>query len=977
MTSHSARRAAPASTRRSAPRRSGGLRRRGSLRKAPRRVIFETLEARTVLAALPYGAMPDDTGEYMLGDVLVTVVLMESNNSIDNGTITYPGQSPISYTPENWTAGAIAAVKSNIEAGVNWWKDTLDALPDVRDGLLNFTFDWTHADNPVLTGYEPIARRSNDFSLWMYDFLGKVGFDQTLNFSTDIRAYNNFRRQQANADWAFTIFVVNDAVDGGTFAPGGDFSQAFAFAGGRFMVVPASRPASTFAHEAGHMFWAFDEYLDADGLPDEYLRQRGYYATQNTNAADNPAAGFVQQPSIMTNGPLLETAYAGHTSSDSSLEMIGWRDSDANGIFDVLDVPFTLTGVGRYDLASGRYKFTGDSSVQTLLNKNPAGLQNDITINRIRVVEFSIDDGPWTVYQTFPDRTYKTSIDLSIPLSPGEHTIKIRTHDTRTGVMSPEFIGTTNVPSSIAEPSSTGASGFVFFDSNGNGSWDNTESPLVDWAVELIDENGGPVVLQHKIEPNDYPEGTTLNGVNARASVSAIGSDADGAIVQARSSLKFPSALKTFWGKSIVAGGFVETWTSSTRQMRVDFTQPVTSVSLRALSAGPNSMGRLSAFNAAGQLIGRYTTAALGSGKHELMSIARPVADIAYVIAGGHAGREVVLDTLTWGPGASATTNVLGAWRLPYLEGGVYRVTVTPPGGHVVTTPASGVYTVGIVAGQAMGDLNFGLRLVTNVWHNLAKAENVTGDPAGVVNVLDLLAVINRITLQGTSTQLPTSGDVQTIGYVDVNNDGLCNVLDLLAVINYITLQFSAGSGGGSGGSGEGESGSAGLLGASQGSGSGEGEQGRAVSAAEYFAGQPLHIVGIAGDDELCHDHAGSGLAGHDHAGNDHADDDHADDFARLSPITPSLARFNPAAVLLLGEQEQSWTDSPRAQEPLSDLPAGPTGASAVAFSANVQPALPGDAPRREKLNEAIDLLAEDVAESLTIRRLARRALGR
>ena len=359
--------------------------------------------------------------------------------------------------------------------------------------------------------------------------------------------------------------------------------------------------------------------------------------------------------------------------------------------------------------------------------------------------------------------------------------------------------------------------------------------------------------------------------------------------------------------------------------------------------------------------------AALGSGKHELMSIARPVADIAYVIAGGHAGREVVLDTLTWGPGASATTNVLGAWRLPYLEGGVYRVTVTPPGGHVVTTPASGVYTVGIVAGQAMGDLNFGLRLVTNVWHNLAKAENVTGDPAGVVNVLDLLAVINRITLQGTSTQLPTSGDVQTIGYVDVNNDGLCNVLDLLAVINYITLQFSAGNGGGSGGSGEGESAPAGLLGASPGSGSGEGEQGRAASAAEYFAGQPLHIVGIAGDDELCHDHAGD----------DPADHDHEDDLGGLTPITPSLESFNPAVVLLLGEQEQSWTDLPRAPEPLSDLPAGPTGASAVAFSAAVQPALPGDAPRREKLNQAIDLLAEDVAESLATRRLARRTWRR
>ena len=26
------------------------------------------------------------------------------------------------------------------------------------------------------------------------------------------------------------------------------------------MIVPAGRPASTFAHEIGHMFWARDEY---------------------------------------------------------------------------------------------------------------------------------------------------------------------------------------------------------------------------------------------------------------------------------------------------------------------------------------------------------------------------------------------------------------------------------------------------------------------------------------------------------------------------------------------------------------------------------------------------------------------------------------------------------------------------------------------------------------------------------------------
>ena len=44
---------------------------------------------------------------------------------------------------------------------------------------------------PVHTGYEPITRTSQEFGNWVYDFLGSVGFTQTGNFLTDLRAYNN------------------------------------------------------------------------------------------------------------------------------------------------------------------------------------------------------------------------------------------------------------------------------------------------------------------------------------------------------------------------------------------------------------------------------------------------------------------------------------------------------------------------------------------------------------------------------------------------------------------------------------------------------------------------------------------------------------------------------------------------------------------------------------------------------------------
>ena len=120
-----------------------------------RRSVLERLEDRNLLTGIPFGALPDDTGEYMLGDVYVNVVLMESDSSM----------APFDTSTEDWTPSEIASVKSNIAAGLKGWEDTLDAMPNVRDGLLKFTVDWTHADSPVHTGYEPITRTSQEFAI--------------------------------------------------------------------------------------------------------------------------------------------------------------------------------------------------------------------------------------------------------------------------------------------------------------------------------------------------------------------------------------------------------------------------------------------------------------------------------------------------------------------------------------------------------------------------------------------------------------------------------------------------------------------------------------------------------------------------------------------------------------------------------------------------------------------------------------------
>jgi hypothetical protein len=1059
-------------------------RRRARSEAARRALRLELLEVRTVMTALPFGATPDDTGEFMLGDVHVTVVLMESNNAIDNGTVFYENStSPsddetIAYTPENWTQAAKDAVRENIEAGVNWWKQTIDALPNVRDGLLNFTFDWTRWVNPVQTPYEPIARRSNDVSSnniqWINSFLtpalAQAGLTATSSISANIRKFNNYQRQQNDADWAFTIVVVNNAADlaanpagEGEFASGGSFRKAFSFAGGHYMVVPASRPASTYAHETGHMFWALDEYSGGGTSS----ASRGYYNTPNSNAWDNPETGFQQQPSIMTNDVphplppaqptfLLSQAYNAQITSQSSAEMIGWRDTDGDGIFDVLDVPFELTGTGRFEATTGTYRFNGSSSVRTLPNLNSSGLQNDITINRIREVQYAVDDGPWQVAQSFPGRTYQTTLDLDIVDSAlaaaGSHTIKIRTIDTRTGAMSPEFVGTTGSAPSSAPSSDAGTSGFVYFDSDGDGSWDRNEGPLVDWAVDLVDQFGTLVSLQKKVNPDDYSNGDVLNNVRPEVTLSVVGGDASrnevqeltigGFVVGSTVTPAFNGVLGTplnldlplspsdvlaslssipalagnllvsfgpgfgkfnvtfvgglagtdvplitqgaatgdgtlsavemvdavapnvyavngagslvFGNYSILESGFKNTWTSS-RQLRADFAAPVSSVSLKALFVGGGSfsVGRLEAYSAAGELLERYTTGVLTGGS-ETMRISRPTAEIAYVVAYGHLGSGVGLDVLTWGPGASATTNIFGAWALPSLLSGTYRVKVTPPLGHIVTTPQGGQYNVSYTEGQTVGNLNFGIFNTDNIWHNIAFPENVNSDPSFVVNAIDVLVVVNWLTIHGSGTPLPQAGDPNVVGYVDVNGDHVCNSIDVLILVNYVTLHppgasGGVGGGGGGGGSGEGETGgSAGFVGGTNGGSTGEGEEAESapVSISDYFS---THELNIAETDLPC-------CCGQCMAVN-----------ALTSPAEQVVAES--------GNQEAVWL----AEAPVADQEPGAEALSSASDSADPLPGrrqvgeLLDNSPtssadkstfaaRRIKLPQKIDLLAEDVA---------------
>ena len=721
---------------------------------------FEVLESRRVRASMPYGAEPNDTGEFMLGRVAVTPVLLESDGRLDANT-------------ENWNRAHVDQVLSNLNDGLNWWKELLATKSSVH--TLDFVVDRTYVDRPVPTAYEPITRVSNDYALWTQEFLMGVGYAQSSNLEENMRAFNHAQRQRANADWSFTIFVVNSEVDrDGTFATGGSFSRAFAFAGGLFFVVPSTRPASTFAHETGHMFWGRDEY----GGGSSYYAQRGYYNTQNTNAIDNnPTPGFQQLPSIMSSGLSMQTAFDQRISPASTLAMVGWQDTDGDGVFDVLDVPLRLEGVGRLDPQADAYRFTGRAAVETLPNRNAAGLGNDITLNKVSRIEAKLDSGEWqTIIR--PD-AYEVQFDISVPLG-GQRTgtLQLRAVDDATAVTSNIFEGL--LGPAPAATTAMGINGFVWNDADGNGLFDSAESGIAGQRVRVLGANGQPAILQKTAEPDEKLPGILTTSAYPGIALTALGADTNGNVA-VFNDVHASTGTRIFRPYSIAQAGYAENW-NDRRQLKIQFAEPTSFVSIDAIGSGPRSYGRLEVYNSQGELLDRVTSAALTVGQVKTLALGRQSADIAYAIVRGHMGTGVKLDHLRHGAQTEVTTDAFGRYSLLYLPEGSHRIEfVITSALTQVTSPAGQQQILSLSSSSSVAHVDFGINTQNSRWHNTRVAQDVNDD--GHVTPLDALLVINLLNTHTSSAAL-TGSAIATFPFVDVSNDAYVTALDALLVIN-------------------------------------------------------------------------------------------------------------------------------------------------------------------------------------------------
>ena len=764
-------------------------------RTSQRRLTLESLENRSLFAGLPFGAAPEDTAEYMLGRIAVTPVFLESNGQIDPST-------------ENWTEQQKTTVLNNIQTGLNWWKQLLATKSTVE--TLDFVLDTTYVTTPAPTPYEPISRVSNAYADWVSRFLVDSGYSQSDQLDVNVRAFNNAQRVKLGTDWSFTIFVVNSQNDtDGNFASGGSFDRAFSFAGGLFEVVPSTRPASTFAHETGHMFWARDEYVGGSN----YNQKRGYYNAQNKNAIDlNPTQGFVQADSIMSSGTAFDRAYQNITSSDATLAQIGWVDSDSDGIFDVRDVPLKLEGIGQLNADGTQYNVTGKASVQTLPNINSSGLQNDITLNQVGRIEYRFNNGPWQTYST--PNLAQVDLSLAIPVPSGTiGTLEIRALETSIGITSNVFSASLgNIRDTAAVP---GIQGFVWNDQNKDGQWQSIESPISGARVRLVNSNRQPIDLRTKIEPDTFDEGaipTNLNGIL----VETIGDDSNGTVgVFVDSAATTGTKMFRPFSASLLA--FADSFQGDKLQLKVTMAQLTTSVSIDAVAGNNGTIARLDAYGTDGKLIKRYQSATLNTGDKVTMQVTSDSPNIAYVIARGIRNNRIKLDNLVIGPASETTSSTNGSYLLTGIPTGSYQVEITSPSNYEVVQPLSGLRSASVSAGTPNSHVDFSLALTVSPWQNQTQRQDVNND--GLVTALDVLVVINEINRNGA--RLLDGSGLTPPPYYDVDGNRSLEALDALIVINYINTTQGNGEGGnGEGGNGEGGNGEGGN---GEG-GSGEGE---------------------------------------------------------------------------------------------------------------------------------------------------------
>jgi parallel beta-helix repeat protein len=333
--------------------------------------------------------------QFMIGSVAVSIILPESNGTIDPST-------------EDWTDEEIENVTSKIQFALDWW-----ASLNPNAGV-SFVTE-VHARVPI--SYEPVSRPGSNMSLWMVEILAYLGFPPIRShYSFNMANYISELRLRHNTDWAFAIIVFDSSNDEDGLWEGGGHP----FCANGMWIVSSSTNWKRYwgiekldmimAHEIGHVFGATDEYKGtADNVPGTTINRT--------------PSGYLGVPDIFRSTCLMDREYrpgddlwfpgwtiwrlsgAPH-GMNGTWGQVGWRDSDGDGIQDIVDT-FPQIYLNPPRKNGRRLNYTGTAAATPILNRDHGGIRS-VTINKIANVQFRIDEGEWLNATTFPATVKKT-----------------------------------------------------------------------------------------------------------------------------------------------------------------------------------------------------------------------------------------------------------------------------------------------------------------------------------------------------------------------------------------------------------------------------------------------------------------------------------------------------------------------------------------------------------------------------------------
>ena len=336
-----------------------------------------------------------ETSEYMIGSIAVGIILPDSNGTVDPST-------------EDWTGEEIDQVLDRIQYALNWWSS--------QNPGANVSFV-TEAHERVPTSYELITHSTIDPGFRRaYDeimtHIGYTGTGQTIDYVNDLR-------DKFHTDWAFMIIVVDSSNDPDGCFENGKSAYTDPWSRSRVWMTydnngwGINRMSQVCAHEIGHIFWATEEY-------NGQTERRGYLYVSD-----------VENSSCLMDDCSMRLSGKPH-GMNGTWGQIGWRDTDDDGIQDIVDT-FPRVYLDAIEILQGRIKCSGIAVVTPHPNRNsysmnPEGAR-DVTINKIKQVEFRADFGNW-MSATPTDSTLGDAIEsftfVTEQLSLGQHFIEVR-----------------------------------------------------------------------------------------------------------------------------------------------------------------------------------------------------------------------------------------------------------------------------------------------------------------------------------------------------------------------------------------------------------------------------------------------------------------------------------------------------------------------------------------------------------------------